>query len=90
VAHERAKSAGRHLCSTRRFRGVEYSASGFTFARNCILVNLSSLNIMGSNPWRLPTVGLSLPESTGSIEVKNTKLPGRLRNGQVGLLLPYP
>ena len=39
----------------------------------------------GSPPWRL-----SLSESNGSTEVKKQlSSPRRLRNGQVGLLLPY-
>jgi hypothetical protein len=67
VAHECAKSAGRHLCSTVVSAGWNIL---FILARTCISVNLSSLKVMGSNRWRVPSLALSLSESNGSTEVK--------------------
>jgi hypothetical protein len=71
----------------RCFSGVEYSTSGAKLH----LRELVELKGYGREPAAgyIPLV-LGLPESNGSIEIKNTKLRGRLRNGQVGLLLPYP
>jgi hypothetical protein len=49
--------AGQPLTLDRCFSGVEDSASGFTLARTCISVNLSSLKVMDSNRWRVPHLG---------------------------------
>jgi hypothetical protein len=53
--------------------------------------HLSSLGIISSNRWRgHPSWRLADPSRIGQSRSKDTKLPGRLRNGQVGLRLPYP
>ena len=75
----------------RCFSGVEYSTFGYpTSGAKLHLPELVELEVYGLEPvagyppWRLATRVEWVNRG------KNTKLLGRLRNGQVGLLLPYP
>jgi hypothetical protein len=75
----------------RCFSGVEYSTLEYsTSGAKLHHRELVELEVYGHEPaagylpWRLATRVEWVNRD------KNTKLLGRLRNGQVGLLLPYP